>query len=425
MTVYPQTPFLDLNFNGRWVSDFGLIVVTDSNMAQENLFADFEHTTEVVPGKTGTLYWGTQVTGRTITKHLATDGMSSRQYANFRRTFGPGIYGKFYTAEAPYKYGYAYIQDNSTFDFVPFDSQLVTNAYTYKDTVYKGKCSLTFFFPDPLFYSNWIDYNHEAEWDGAKWVSKGRTDSRGTDWFIESGLLYNPWVASSPAVQLAMGAWHGTKPTGALTTFTAYHAGNARAPVKLSYIYKIPDATSTISATSLWSEANIGSGTIRVRIPRLLKDVIAVDKLIYPNFAKVASNPTEYINQLREELDGPAKGILLRMVLSISGAGTPYTTNVIFRTALLDLVKNKEIGITIDAMKQESLLTMTLVDPTDSKVYNLVENIADSTDNKFFFLEGTNGPTISKTAATVPLQKVAISAANATLWEFFFHNTYE
>ncbi len=154
-TTFSRESFLDLKFNNHWVSEYGLVVVSDGSRYSETLFPDFTHTTTTVPGKTGTIYWGTTLTGRTITKKLVTDGMTSRQYGMFKSHFRPGTYAELRFSESEYKYSYAYINESSTFTFVPFESQVSIDGITYTDVVFKGECDITFFLPDPYFYSDY------------------------------------------------------------------------------------------------------------------------------------------------------------------------------------------------------------------------------------------------------------------------------
>ena len=125
--------------------------MSDGSRYSETLFPEFTHTTANVPGKTGTVYWGTNIGGRTITKKLVTDGMTSRQYATFKSHFKPGTYAELRFGESAYKYCYAYINDGSNFTFVPFNNRVTIGGVSYNDTIYKGECELSFFLPDPYF----------------------------------------------------------------------------------------------------------------------------------------------------------------------------------------------------------------------------------------------------------------------------------
>lgn len=154
-TTFAQQGFLDLKFNGQWVSSYGLVVVSDGSRYSETLFPDFTHTTATVPGKEGAVYWGTTLNGRTMVKKLVTDGMTMRQYASFKNNFRPGTYAELRFGESSFKYGYAYISENSTFSFVPFETTTVIGGVAYPDILYKGDCDLTFFMPDPNFYSDY------------------------------------------------------------------------------------------------------------------------------------------------------------------------------------------------------------------------------------------------------------------------------
>ena len=68
-TTFSQESFLDLKFNNHWVSEYGLVVVSDGSRYSETLFPISRIQLRLCLVKQGTVYWGTTLSGRTITKN--------------------------------------------------------------------------------------------------------------------------------------------------------------------------------------------------------------------------------------------------------------------------------------------------------------------------------------------------------------------
>ena len=244
-TTFSKESFLDLKFNNHWVSEYGLVVVSDGSRYSETLFPDFTHTTATVPGKEGTVYWGTTLSGRTIIKKLVTDGMTSRQYAAFKNNFKPGTYAELRFGESAYKYTYAYINENSTFTFIPFETSISVSEVTYPDILYKGECNLIFFMPDPLFYSDY--YISTTDISPYNYTQK--------DWFIESGLPISTWLDKEIGVtQLALGNWYGGTSPNHTRLIRCYHAGSSTARANLSFKKTYGTYTDANIIANLWSD---------------------------------------------------------------------------------------------------------------------------------------------------------------------------
>ena len=52
--------FIDFEFNGKHVSEFGLVVVSDGDRLSLDASPEFEDETSEVSGVDGQLYWGTR-----------------------------------------------------------------------------------------------------------------------------------------------------------------------------------------------------------------------------------------------------------------------------------------------------------------------------------------------------------------------------
>lgn len=420
-TTFGQESFLDLKFNNHWVSEYGLVVVSDGSRYSETLFPEFEHTTTTVPGKTGTIYWGTTVGGRIITKKLVTDGMTSRQYATFRSHFKPGTYAELRFGESAYKYCYAYINDNSNFTFIPFNNRVTIRGVNYNDTIYKGECELSFFLPDPYFYS---DY----------YLGKSTTspifDYTNKDWFIESGLPLTTWLAlrGSPT-QLALGNWYGTAPSTA-TTITCYHAGNSIARANLSFkrTYANTIVADNIFIQNLWPVNGYEIDDIVLTMPRMMRDIKYVYELVmlYESTWTVANKSRVQID-LEENLDSSISSVLKQMV-NVTGTGLTYTTVAALKTAIqTSFIKGKIFLISINGLQLQTRLRSNpdpmypMINPVTSLEYIIDENIADSLNNRYVLLLSNTGAAAD---GTLTYQTITCSPA-IEYPEIYFRNTYE
>ena len=414
-TTFGQESFLDLKFNNHWVSSYGLVVVSDGSRYSETLFPEFTHTTANIPGKTGTVYWGTNISGRTITKRLVTDGMTSRQYATFKSHFKPGTYAELRFGESAYKYCYAYINDNSSFTFVPFNNKVTIRGVSYNDTIYKGECELSFFLPDPYFYS---DY----------YLGKSTTtpifDYTNKDWFVESGLPLTAWLAlrGSPT-QLALGNWYGTAPSTA-TTITCYHAGNSIARANLSF--KRAYASSYTDANflaALWPSGGYQIDDIVLAMPRVFRDIKYVYELATLYSSTWATNKSKVQLDLQENLDSSAAGVLRQMV-NATGANLQYTSATSLKTGIRSVfIHGKTYLFSINGIELQTRMqsATTLTNPLTELAFTIDDNIGDSLNNRYITLPASYGA-----AADGKLTyKIITSSVSLLNPEVYFRNTYE
>lgn len=417
-TTYGQQGFLDLKFNNQWVSNYGLVVVSDGSRYSETLFPDFTHTTATIPGKTGTVYWGTTLSGRTISKKLVTDGMTARQYAAFKNNFKPGTYAELRLAETPFKYGYAYVSDNSTFTFVPFDSQISVDGSIYRDIIYRGECDLNFFMPDPFFYSDYYISTTD--------VSENNYTQK--DWFIESGLPIAAWLNKEPgAKQLALGNWHGGTSPASTRAIKCYHAGSGTARANLSF-KKTYNATYTDAnlVAGLWSDYLIDD--LVITIPRPIRDIKITLEISQQYNATWDANKPLIIKHLEENLDSSIAGVL-RTIVRATGAGLTYGTPLLMRNMIRqNFIQSQTYIISINGIEMQSriksLNTFSHPITPPGGTFVIDDNIADSINNKYITLAPQFGVSSS---GTLTYQTIAIGAASPPLLtpEVYFRNTYE
>ena len=414
-TVFSQQGFLDLQFNNHWVSEYGLVVVSDGSRYSETLFPEFTHSTTVVPGKMGTVYWGTTLVGRTISRKIVTDGMNSRQYAMFRSNFRPGTYAELRFGESPYKYAHAYVNDNTNFTFIPFDGTVTIGGVSYPDIIYKGECDLIFFLPDPFFYS---DY-----YIGQKVVAPTFNYTT-QEWFLESGLPALSWLASEGGnIQLALGNWYGTAPVSA-STIKCYHAGNGVARTNLTFKKTYGDYTTEGTfLTDLWSNYTIDD--IVLTEPRLMRDIRYTYVLVNTYSATWATNKSLVQINLEENLDSGGAGVLRQMV-NATGSGLYYTDVTALKAGIRSVfINNKTYIFSINGIQLQTRMmsesTLTNVVPNPDVTFVIDDNIADSLNNKYVTLLGTTGPT---TAGILTYQTIN-SNLSLEYPELYFKNTYE
>ena len=148
-----EKEFIDFEFDGKHISEFGLVAVSDGGRLPFESAPDFEDEVSFVNGVDGQYYWGTRIKTLTKSFNLATDGMTEEQLNNFKAHFAPGKYGKFIEDRMSCRYGWARISSAIEFRFVPF-KKIVEFCNTKIETnEYKGEGTIHFIFDNPYMYS--------------------------------------------------------------------------------------------------------------------------------------------------------------------------------------------------------------------------------------------------------------------------------
>ena len=152
-----EKEFIDFEFDGKHVSEFGMVAVFDGDRHTFDTAPIFENETSSVNGVHGQYYWGTHFSSLKRTFMLATDGMSEAQVNAFKLHFKPGKYGKFIEDKLMHRYGYARIASAITFNVIPFRAKKTLTIGGIERTIYvneyKGDCRITFEWDFPYMYS--------------------------------------------------------------------------------------------------------------------------------------------------------------------------------------------------------------------------------------------------------------------------------
>ena len=146
-----EKEFIDFEFAGRHISEFGMVAVADGGRHSFDAAPTFEDETSTVNGVDGQYFWGTHFRSKRMTFSLATDGMTEAQVNDFKHHFQPGKYGKFIEDKLTCRYNYARVSQITTFNMVPFRIQKKIKDTTIYINEYKGDCRITFEFDNPFF----------------------------------------------------------------------------------------------------------------------------------------------------------------------------------------------------------------------------------------------------------------------------------
>ena len=160
-----EKEFIDFEFDGKHVSEFGLVVVSDGDRLSMDLSAPFTDETSEVNGVDGQLFWGTKRNAAKRQFKLATDGMSWNNVAAFKKHFQPGRYGKLIEDSEFGKYCYARVADQPIFTHIPFKKKSTFNKVSFNTNEFKGEITITFVMDSPWKYGiqNYIEESEELE----------------------------------------------------------------------------------------------------------------------------------------------------------------------------------------------------------------------------------------------------------------------
>lgn len=189
-----EKEFIDFEFDGKHISEFGWIAAISGDRLSINASPEFEDETSEVNGVSGQYYWGTRRKAGSLTFSLATDGVSEQDLNAFKIHFKPGKYGKFIKDELSHRYGYARVSAQTVFTVIPFKKKIIIRGREIEVNEYKGEATLTFVFDDPNFYATEQYLNVPATEDSLRAVfnnSAPFSDSWDKDYFcfIGNGAL--------------------------------------------------------------------------------------------------------------------------------------------------------------------------------------------------------------------------------------------
>lgn len=149
--------FIDFEFDGKHISDFGMVAVFDGDRFSFSSSPSFDEEISEIKGKDGQLFWGTHFEPLKLDFSLATDGMTEAQFNAFKKHFTPGKYGKFIEDRYAHRYNWGRISSQIDFKMIPFQKKetfLINNiSHTIDINEYKGECEISFIFDFPFFYA--------------------------------------------------------------------------------------------------------------------------------------------------------------------------------------------------------------------------------------------------------------------------------
>lgn len=395
--------FLSFTFNGHAIEEFGCAVVSNDDRYATFLQPQFSNTITTVPGRIGSLYWGTDITGIQRTINIATDCATARQIANLKKTFAPGIYGKISFAETEYRYGYALVDSATSFSFLPFDETTTINGKEYKTGIYKGTGSIILFYPDPYEYG-------EAQYQYAD-------DYTDKYWMLESGLPFKNTITEKNCF-LANNQKLNAEDANRI--LYAYNAGNADARSNFCF-----QKTIDFSSGDSYNWANITIDNVTIYEPRLFKDINYTMALLTANNAAWEDKKTELINDLRDNLDSGLRAELIG-ICNATGAGLQWENPEATKTEIRSLIDGKTFSFSINALEiqciMEAILTLhTFENPITTTQQVVVENIEDATNGQYIIIEGSEG--ISPKTGKVTPQKIVCNEGLQNV-RIYFSNTY-
>ena len=165
-----EKEFVDFEFDGRHVSEFGLVVSFGGDRLSLAAFPEFEDETSEINGATGQLYWGTRFKTLKKTYTLVTDGITEEQLNAFRGHFTPGKYGKFVEDHLIHRYSYCRVSEAANFEVIPFRKEVEVMGYKFLTNEYKGEIQITFTWDEPFFYGEENYINEIVEDKAAEWI---------------------------------------------------------------------------------------------------------------------------------------------------------------------------------------------------------------------------------------------------------------
>ena len=223
--------FIDFEFDGKHISDFGMVAVFDGDRHTFSSTSEFEDETSEVAGVHGQYFWGTKLKPLEKEFSLATDGMTERQVNEFKRHFQPGRYGKFVECANSNRYNYARITEAVEFKMLPFKKEIPAIVEQIKTeengiekitekiirpafyvTEYKGEATIKFVFDNPFSYSVLKQFDDKiaaatpeqlkiAYEDNIPFEDSGKILSINTT--EKTATIYNPSTASAyPVIKL-------------------------------------------------------------------------------------------------------------------------------------------------------------------------------------------------------------------------------
>lgn len=149
--------FISFKYGDREIEEFGLVAVFSSDRLSKNIYGNFSDIVSNTEGVDGQQYWGSYFTPGQLSFNLATDGMTSVQYEDFKKHFCPGETKELILSEFPNRIARARVAAAPTISLLPFESETTFKVAginrTTRTSLYKGEIRIDFIMDDPYWYA--------------------------------------------------------------------------------------------------------------------------------------------------------------------------------------------------------------------------------------------------------------------------------
>ena len=148
-----EKQFISFSYGGKYIEEFDLIVSFPSDRLEKEIYSNFKDITtsnEVIDGQ---FFWKSVVQPGKLKFTLATDGMSSENYDNFKSWFAPGELRELILAEFPNRFTMARVAAAPTISLLPFEEKKKLEGIEFSTSIYKGEIELEFVMDDPYWYA--------------------------------------------------------------------------------------------------------------------------------------------------------------------------------------------------------------------------------------------------------------------------------
>lgn len=175
---FMERSFISFSFGGRWIEDYGFIVVSDGTRYSRPLFSEFAHSITDLDTIDGQIYWGTHYNANSLSLTLATDGIEDSLLDEFKRWFAPHNTRELILSEHPYRAILARLSSVPEFSTYVTEREVTKKIggmeYKTYTTLHRGTVTLEFVMDDPFWYSieNIMCYKKsDGTIDYDKWIN--------------------------------------------------------------------------------------------------------------------------------------------------------------------------------------------------------------------------------------------------------------
>lgn len=149
--------FISFSYGGKNIEDFNLLACFSGDRLNKGVYVPFQDVTTQQTELDGQMFWSSSYSAGTLTFFLATDGMTVKEYEDFKAWFIPGVERELILSEYPNRYTLARVSSTPQMNMLPFSHEeqvkVGDTSYTATTTMYKGDITLDFVMDDPYWYS--------------------------------------------------------------------------------------------------------------------------------------------------------------------------------------------------------------------------------------------------------------------------------